>query len=462
MPRTLRLPSGSYMRRLDVQNMTQYLYAMQCVEIVGFSNVGKSALTRLLAQEDVWIQELGEAGQEFLPVYIDCNRMLGVDAQGFYELVLRCLRESSDELANLPELTAAYETLVAPASNLQVPLSFDQGLTAVLQTMRRKLVLIFDEFDEPFTNIDSRVFLNLRAKKDRYSNQLAYMTATVDPLARLRPTEYHCSEFCELFSHRTWYLAPLTRSDVDRMIRRYRDAYDVPFVPADFDFIYQWAGGHPCLIEGVCRLLEAALDGDDSGKEYTDPADRWPIHTAVARLFRLDDTLSYECGKIWDSRDDEEKAALLALVSGQDEVDATQIADLLRKHILLKIEGKPRLFGRLMASYVQHQMAQDERPDSAALWVDVDSGEVAIGGEPIETLTNLEYRLMLLLFQNASKIINKYDIVTQVWGDSYIDEVDDARIEKLVSRLRQKVEPEPANPRFLTTVRGRGYRLLLS
>jgi DNA-binding response OmpR family regulator len=48
-----------------------------------------------------------------------------------------------------------------------------------------------------------------------------------------------------------------------------------------------------------------------------------------------------------------------------------------------------------------------------------------------------------------------------VWGDSYIDEVDDARIEKLVSRLRQKIETDSGSPRRLTTVRGRGYKLLL-
>jgi hypothetical protein len=39
---------------------------------------------------------------------------------------------------------------------------------------------------------------------------------------------------------------------------------------------------------------------------------------------------------------------------------------------------------------------------------------------------------------------------------------DDARIEKLVSHQRQKIEVDPANPRYLITVRGRGYRLLSS
>ena len=83
------------------------------------SNIGKSALMRLLAQPDVWVQELGEAAQEFLPVYIDCNRILDLTEQGFCELVLRCLQEASPSLAALPELVHAYDTLVAPASDFQ-------------------------------------------------------------------------------------------------------------------------------------------------------------------------------------------------------------------------------------------------------------------------------------------------------------------------------------------------------
>ena len=74
---------------------------------------------------------------------------------------------------------------------------------------------------------------------------------------------------------------------------------------------------------------------------------------------------------------------------------------------------------------------------------------MTINGKPVDSLTALEYKLMLLLFQNRDRLIDKYQIVTSVWGESYIDEVDDARIEKLISRLRQKIEPDPADPHFL-------------
>ena len=100
------------------------------------------------------------------------------------------------------------------------------------------------------------------------------------------------------------------------------------------------------------------------------------------------------------------------------------------------------------------------RTSQQGLRLDPDSGEVWVDGAQIPTLTNLEYRLLLLLYGRIGKICTKYEVVEAVWGEDYIDEIDDARIEKLVSRLRQKIEPDPANPRYVQTIRGRGYKLV--
>jgi DNA-binding response OmpR family regulator len=78
----------------------------------------------------------------------------------------------------------------------------------------------------------------------------------------------------------------------------------------------------------------------------------------------------------------------------------------------------------------------------------------------IPVLTDLEYRLLEALNSRRDKLTDKYQIVTAVWGEKYLGEVDDARVEKLVSRLRSKIEADPAEPRYLLTQRGRGYKLL--
>lgn len=455
MPLTLRLLNGDYMRRYDVENILRHLYALHCVEIVGMSNIGKSALLRLLAQPDVWVKELGEAAQEFLPVYVDCNRILDMTEQGFSELVLRSLQEASPTFTVLPELVHAYETLVAPASDFQVPLSFNRGLTAALESTTRKLVLLFDEFDDPFTHIDARVFLNLRAVQDRHSAQIVYVTASGRPLPALNQDRRH-GEFAELFGHRIWYLAPLTRFDTEQQIRRYMTAYEADFTNADIDFIYQWSGGHPRMTEGVCRVLHQALE--DADPLPIEPMERWRFHRRIALSLIADDYLTRECSKIWSECTPEEQAELGALTFADHKADQAVIDELMRRHLLNRVEGRPQFFCRLLAEYVQRQMIQSA-PESSSLWVDTASGQVIVNGAPVETLTALEYKLIQLLFHNRNKIIDKYAIVTQVWGDSYIDEVDDARIEKLISRLRQKIEPDPSSPRFLATIRGRGYRL---
>ena len=376
--------------------------------------------------------------------------------QGFYELVLRCLQESSPTLATLPELSSAYEMLVAPASEFQVPLGFTRGVTAVLQATLYNVIFLFDEFDEPFVQLDSRVFLNLRALRDRHSTKLSYVTATDQPLS-VPQAAPHVAEFCELFAPRTWFLAPLTRMDVERTARSYMDAYEAEFTQADMDFIFQWAGGHPPLVESVCIHLDAALDNARGMR----PTEHWELHQNVARQLLNDERIKEECTKLWDSCTPEEQAELIALCrTPQHPTNQLVLANLIRRYLVLRVENHYQIFCRLLQEFIRRKtVTQPIAP--TRLWVNVESGDVLVDGKPMETLTSLEYRLMLLLFYNVDKIVDRYQLVTEVWGEEYLDEVEDARIEKLISRLRQKIEPDPSNPRFLMTVRSRGYRLQL-
>ncbi|MCY4081337.1 MAG: winged helix-turn-helix domain-containing protein [Caldilineaceae bacterium] len=453
MTTTLRQSEGIDIRQTDVGPIIQLLNSSHCVEVTGFSNVGKSSLMRVLAHADVWLQHLGEEGGAILPVYIDCNRMLDMTEQGFYELVLRCLQESSPVLAENRELQEAYEALIAPANVFQVPLSFSNGLTAALHKSEYKLVLLFDEFDEPFQRIDTRVFLNLRAKKDRYGNRLVFVTATVRPLATLRPGD-HSGEFRELFAHHPWHLAPLSRHDVERYLRRFSAQNGVVPFEEDIDFVYQWTGGHPGYLTGVSRILaraEAALDRDSGGGQ-----NRFSFLRGLIEQLRGDLTLQSEGEKIWKSCTTEQQEALRLLFSGQ-EPDAASMSQLMKHHVLVREREELRAFSRLFAEYVlAHQAAATLRE---GLRLDEESGEVTIGGRPID-LTQLEFRLMKLLYVMSNSIVDKYEIVEGVWGDEQLLDVDDSRIEKLVSRLRQKVEPDPSEPVYITTVRGRGYRLV--
>ena len=88
------------------------------------------------------------------------------------------------------------------------------------------------------------------------------------------------------------------------------------------------------------------------------------------------------------------------------------------------------------------------------LTVDAMGRKVLVNGERVR-LTPREFRLLMLLVENAGNILTHAQILEKVWGWEYVDDVDYVRI--YISHLRQKLEPEPARPRYLLTEPGIGY-----
>lgn len=99
--------------------------------------------------------------------------------------------------------------------------------------------------------------------------------------------------------------------------------------------------------------------------------------------------------------------------------------------------------------------------EGMGITIDKSTGIIYIDGKEVELLTNLEYRLLSLFYEREDEIVDRANICSSIWNEDYTTQ-DDARIEKLISRLRRRIEPDPKNPRYLVSVRGRGYRLYKS
>jgi two-component system KDP operon response regulator KdpE len=88
------------------------------------------------------------------------------------------------------------------------------------------------------------------------------------------------------------------------------------------------------------------------------------------------------------------------------------------------------------------------------LSVDVAGRIVTVGGRRLK-LTPREFRLLVLLVENPDRVLSHQQLLENVWGWEYIDDVDYVRI--YISHLRQKIEPEPSRPRYILTEPGVGY-----
>ena len=73
-------------------------------------------------------------------------------------------------------------------------------------------------------------------------------------------------------------------------------------------------------------------------------------------------------------------------------------------------------------------------------------------------LTKTEFRLLCELAANPGKVLSREDLLESVWDYDYFG--DGRLVDVQVRRLRTKVEPDPADPRHIVTVRGMGYKLV--
>jgi two-component system KDP operon response regulator KdpE len=91
------------------------------------------------------------------------------------------------------------------------------------------------------------------------------------------------------------------------------------------------------------------------------------------------------------------------------------------------------------------------------LKIDFNRRQVFVAGQEVK-LRPTEYRLLYHLVKNAGQVLTHEVILSKVWGYEYRDESQYVRL--YITYLRQKIEPDPGNPKYILTERGIGYRFV--
>jgi len=87
--------------------------------------------------------------------------------------------------------------------------------------------------------------------------------------------------------------------------------------------------------------------------------------------------------------------------------------------------------------------------------MDVERHALSVNGEAV-AMPLKEFELLEFLMRNSGRVLTRGQLMDRVWGSDYVG--DGKTLDVHVKRIRSKIEPDPANPVYLTTVRGLGYR----
>ena len=87
--------------------------------------------------------------------------------------------------------------------------------------------------------------------------------------------------------------------------------------------------------------------------------------------------------------------------------------------------------------------------------MDVERHALTVNGEAV-AMPLKEFELLEFLMRNSGRVLTRGQLMDRIWGSNYVG--DGKTLDVHVKRIRSKIEPDPANPVYLTTVRGLGYR----
>lgn len=438
--------SHSYAYRQEIAApLFDLVRAGESCAVVGSASMGKSRLLHFLLRPDVQQHYLGDGAAVTSLVLVDCHRLAQVSEWGLYELMLTALTETaSAQPATRDWLNDLRREVIIRRNGLLARRHVELAARVLCREHGRRLCFVFDEFDEAYSTLPSAALANLRALRDADRYNVCYILMLREHPARLRALDDH-EGFYELLSRSVLGLKPYREDDARQVISQVAARRSYPVPEHTTDDLLRLSGGHA----GLLVALFDVLLHDENG---------FPDHD-LGNWALTQPQVAEECRKLWCGLAQDEQLALSRLAQG------IGAAHDMRNLLALKglIQTGHRDEGSFFSPVFREFVLAHGSIGEAALWLDEAAAAVWVEGRRVDDLSPLEFDLLRYLYRQLGKVCRREEILGALHPDEasgVSDAGSDSRVDSLVRHLRKAMEPAPARPRYLLTVRGHGYKLV--
>ena len=149
---------------------------------------------------------------------------------------------------------------------------------------------------------------------------------------------------------------------------------------------------------------------------------------------------------------------VIMLTAKDSEIDKVVGLEMGADDYVTKPYSSRELLARIKAVLRRGQEPEELMPvtlESGPVRMDVERHVVTVNGEHA-AMPLKEFDLLEMLLRNTGRVLTRAQLIDRVWGSDYVG--DTKTLDVHVKRLRAKVEPDPASPRYIVTVRGMGYK----
>ncbi len=420
--------------------------ARESASIVGISGVGKSNLFNHLLDPKTLSHYLKDEAQNYIFVRVNFHYIPDFSTRSIYSVILDGLENvgEQNEILEIDEETfqtvGKYhdDLLEAGEDLLKVQRQFRKVIKLFLSDSDRRIIFLFDQFDEVFSEAHPRTLANLRGLREAYKYRIMFFVFTREILPGLMAIDSEREEFYELLSSNVIGLKPYTPRDSRSLLERLAARYETQLSESLADALIQISGGHAGLLRAAYLYI---LD------QGIDPTNVENLPT----LLLEQQSVQVQCQSVWQSIGIEEQRLMSFLANN---LSIEQFAPAVIKTLQIKgaLLGQ-KIFSPIIEAYVKAQGKLWEQ----SIYFDGRNKRLWISDKAIK-LTPIEFRLFKAFYDKKDQIISNNELSDAGWPDAE-GAVSDEMIVTNIRRLRHKIEPNPKNPQYIINVRGEGYKL---
>jgi len=462
-------PAGYRAREMRI--IARWISAGESGSVVGLPGSGRSNLLGFLCHRPEVLQSyLLPHFREVVLVPVDLNSLPANNLATLYRVLLRafyrvCHRFELSLQQSVAELYERNEHTQDPF----LAQSRLQDILLLFQGQQRPVVLVLNRFDQFCRLATPRMINTLRSLRDDFKDTLSYITGMTQTAAYL-PDSRVMGRMYELLDYHICWVGSMAETDARHLITQATHA--APYSPdePDISLLLALTGSYPILLKTACVWWL-------TGANKLARAD-W--ETALL----AEPTIQHRLVKIWQGLTQEEQFILRQLQTrhtgflmdaragdGQSNREILDLPaqDFLRHDDVLEglalkgvcrhtRQGGWQIAIGLLAAYLAGIKGQGR----GKIWLDEETQEIYQGQTPLKGLAALEQAVLTFFIQRPRLRHTKTDLIINTWPDELRRQgVSDNSLYQVIFSLRQAIEPDPSEPVYLVTWRGKpegGYQ----
>ena len=437
-------------RKKEAKELGEHLKLRHSVELVGTKRVGISDFLRFFLYRRGIVQKYIDKREYHLFISVDLNDLVELEIFPFWILTFKRVNDAVQTAAVSEKLKREINLLFLDSiQERDTFLTLENIRQAFSKIVKAKIspTIFLIRFDRIVNVCDSQFFSNLEGLIDVSARKLSYVFTgfrKIDEVAG----EKLSRNFLHVFQN-IIYIKPANFGDTKVVFDAFKKRYKISPKRKLEKKLIDLSGGHIQYLHLSIIILEQEMKKRRVGEQE--------ILDAISK----DERINLQSEEIWESLNKEQQKVLLKVYKGenfsvQEQNDAqylweTGIVYTRRgETTFIKLRLKSRrgettyskyqIFSPLFENYLEKEMEKKERGES---------------GE----FTKKEKMLYEHLFKNLSKVCERERIIEAVWPESEELGVSDWTIDRLVSRLREKLKNQKSKYQIIT-VKTRGFKLI--